>query len=132
MISLQQRCTIRNEIDIINMRMAVREFARRCGFGLRDQACISLVSASLAASLGLGKESLSIGAEILMESCESDRKQGVRISCTKHHAKMGDQEVHHRLKSSYLLVDDIQVNAVSLDGIEVIVTKWDSTYTQRS
>jgi hypothetical protein len=128
MNALQQKMIVRNDTDIVNARMAVREFARECGFGSRDQACISLVSASVVGSLGLGKETHSIGIEILMEYFESSQKHGVRVSCIKYHSKMSDREVTNRLKSSYLLVDDIQMKPAPHDGIEVIVTKWDSTY----
>ncbi len=128
MNALQQKMIVRSETDIVNARMAVREFARDCGFGSRDQACISLVSASVVASLGLGKNTDAIGIDILMESFESDHKHGVRISCIKYHARISEREVTDRLKSSYLLVDDIQMKTASFDGIEVIVTKWDSSY----
>ena len=128
MIALQQKIMIRNDIDVINARMAVREFARRCGFSARDQACISLVSSSVASILKLEKEVDLLGVEVLMEACESGQQQGVRVSCIKHHTKMHDQDVNSRLKSSYLLVDDIQMKSVSRDGIEVVVTKWNSSY----
>jgi hypothetical protein len=128
MNAISQKMIAHNDIDIINLRMAVREFARGCGFGSRDQACISLVSSSIAGLLRLGKEFDSMGVEILMEYCESGQQHGVRISCIKYHTKMKHQEVNDHLKSSHLLVDDIQMRTASLDGIEVIVTKWNSAY----
>ena len=128
MNALQQKMFVRTDTDIVNARMAVREFARNCGFGSRDQACISLVSASVVGSLGLGKNTDGASIEILMEYFESDHKHGVRVSCIKCHARTTDREVTDRLKSAYLLVDDIQMKPASLDGLEVIVTKWNSSY----
>jgi len=128
MNALQQKMIVRSEIDIISARMAIREFARNCGFGSRDQACISLVSASIANILKLGKDFDATGIEILMEYCGSGQRHGVRVSCIKHYAKMLDQEVTHGLKGSFLLVDDIRIKPISLGGMEVTVTKWDSSY----
>ena len=127
-MSISQRFIIRNEIDIISTRMAVREFARRYGFNSRDQACISLASSSLASSLGLGKESAFVGLEILIEYFESGQKKGMRVVCTKQRAEPNDWAAIARLKNSYSLVDDIQTKPVSQSGIEVTVTKWNSSY----
>jgi hypothetical protein len=127
MNALQQKMIIRSDIDLINARMTVREFARNCGFGLRDQACISMVASSVVNSLGLGRNIDFTSVEILMEHLENGSKHGVRVSCIKHHAKRDEQDVSSHLKSSYLLVDEIQIKPTSNDSIEVIVTKWNSS-----
>jgi hypothetical protein len=108
--------------------MAVRGFARDCGLGLKDQACISLASSSIASILASGKEFNSLGVEILMESCESGHQRGIRVSCIRQDRKMNHLEVDSRLKSSHFLVDDIQMKLTSLNCIEIIVTKWDASY----
>lgn len=122
-MTISQRFIIRNDIDIISTRMAVREFARRYGFSSKDQACISLASSSLASSLGLG------GVEILIECLENGQKKGMQVVCTKRCAEASDWAAVGRLKNSYLLVDDIQMKPVSQNGIEVTITKWNSLYT---
>ncbi len=128
MNALQQKMIVRNDIDLINARMTVREFARDCGFGLRDQACISMAASSVVSSLGLGKNGDIPSVEILMEQLENGPKQGVRVSCIKHHVKRDEQDVSSNLKSSYLLVDEIQIKPTWNDSIEVIITKWISSY----
>lgn len=128
MNALKQKMTSHSDTDIINVRMAVRGFARNCGLGLKDQACISLASSSIASILAFGKEFDVMGVEILMESCESGQQHGVRVSCIRYDRKINHLEINNRLKSSHYLVDDIQMKPASRDGIEVIVTKWDSSY----
>lgn len=128
MNALKQKMIAHSDIDIINVRMAVRGFARDCGLGLKDQACISLASSSVASLLSLGKEFDASGVEILMESCESGPQRGMRVICSRRDKKINHHEVNNRLKTSHYLVDDIEMKLASLNGIEVIVIKWDSSY----
>lgn len=128
MNALQQKMIVHSDTDIVNARMAVRNFAGHCGFNSRDQACISLISSSLVNFLGLEKKFHCGGVEMLIEYFENDQKHGVRVTCTKHRAETNDWQVMNCLGNSHLLVDDIQMKPASPNGIEVIVTKWDSSY----
>jgi hypothetical protein len=128
MNALQQKMIVRSDADIVNARMAVRNFAGHCGFNSRDQACISLISSSLVNFLGLATKLHSVSVEMLIEYFESGQKHGVRVTCTKQRAVTNDWQVMNSLGNSYMLVDDIQMKPASPNGIEVIVTKWDSTY----
>jgi hypothetical protein len=128
MNALQRKMIVRSDTDIVNARMAVRNFAGHCGFNSRDQACISLISSSLVNFLGLEKRLHFVSVEMLIEYFESDQKHGVRVTCTKQRAETNDWQVMNSLGNSYMLVDDIQMKPTAPNGIEVIVTKWDSTY----
>jgi hypothetical protein len=128
MNSSQQKMIVHNEIDVINARMAVRNFAGHYGFNSKDQACISLISSSLVNFLGLDQKSHSASVEMLIEYFEHDQKHGVRVTCTKNRAETNDWQIMKRLGNSHFLVDDVQLKPTRYEGIEVIVTKWDSSY----
>jgi hypothetical protein len=128
MNALQQKMIVNNDIDVINARVAVRNFAGQCGFNSKDQACISLISSSLINFLGLQEKLHFVSVEMLIEYFESDRKHGVRVTCIKNRAETNDWQVMKRLGNSHFLVDDVQMKPTRHDGIEVVVTKWDSSY----
>lgn len=81
----QQRFVIHSEVDIVSARMAVREYARRCGLSLKDQACISMAASSMATSLGFGQTTLLGGGEILIDYIENGVKRGVCVRCAKRY-----------------------------------------------
>ncbi len=124
----QQRFVIHSEVDIVSARMAVREYARRCGLSLKDQACISMAASSMATSLGFGQTTLLGGGEILIDYVENNNKRGVCVRCTKRSTETEDPKAIRNMESSRWLVDDIQVKAVSLGRLEIAITKWDSLY----
>jgi len=119
----QERIAIHGDVDIINARMAVREYARHLGFSLTDQSCVSMASSSLAYKLDLGREGSS-GGEILIESYSNHQHSGMRVRCIKNRANAADQGVITSLGNSRWLVDDIEMKPALETGIEVIVTKW--------
>lgn len=121
----QERISIHGDVDIINARMAVREYARHLGLGLTDQSCISMASSSLAYKLDLGREG-SAGGEILIEAFSNYQHSGMRVCCIKNQANAADQDVIKHLGNSRWLVDDIEMKPAPGNGIEVIVTKWAS------
>jgi hypothetical protein len=122
----QEQIVIRSEVDIISARMAVREFARHCGLGLTEQSCISLAAASVAHSMGLGRESNS-GGVMVIEYFENGHHQGVRVKCIKHEAAEGDGDAVNHLGNSRFLVDDVELKMGSSEGIEIAVTKWNAS-----
>ena len=124
----QQRFVIHSEVDIVSARMAVREYARRCGLCLKDQACISMAASSMASSLGFGQTTLLGGGEILIDYIENSGKRGVCVRCAKRYTESEDPKAIHNMENSRWLVDDIQVKAVSLGRLEIVITKWDSLY----
>ena len=119
----QERIIIHGDVDIINARMAVREYARHLGFSLTDQSCVSMASSSLAYKLDLGRADSS-GGEILIESYSHQQRNGMRVRCIKNKASDADQGVINSLGNSRWLVDDIEMKPALETGIEVIVTKW--------
>ena len=125
----QQKFIIRSDVDLISARMAVREFARNSGFNMKDQASISIASASLANSMLT--QNHSSGIEMLVEYFESEQKHGIHVFCTKRHATNDDHETVRReiSKNSRWLVDDVQMKPLPMDDcIEIMITKWDSLY----
>jgi hypothetical protein len=122
----QERMSIHGDVDIINARMAVREYARRLGLSPADQSCVSMASSSLAYKLGLSHES-STGGEILIDEFTNYQHHGIRVRCIKNQADVDDRDVIKSLGNSRWLVDDIEIKPAMESGIEVIVTKWDSS-----
>jgi hypothetical protein len=122
-----EKLTLNSDIDIVNARMAVREFARHAGLSLTDQACISMAASSLAYSLGLGRES-SQGGEMLIEQHSNHQRSGVRVRCIKNQAVEADRDVVNHLGNSRWLVDDIELKPCLESGLEVSVIKWDSQH----
>jgi len=122
----QEKITIHSEVDIIRARMAVREFARHCGLGLTEQSCISLAAASVAHSMGLGRESNS-GGVMTIDYFENGSRQGVRVNCIKHQVENGDNDAINHLGNSRFLVDDVEMKMGSPAGIEIAVTKWNAS-----
>lgn len=124
----KQRIMIHSEVDIVSARMAVREYARHCGLSLKDQACISMAASSMATSLGFGDKTFSGGGEIWIEYLENQPKRGVRVRCIKRLSENDAKESLHQAENSRWLVDDIEMNAISSDKVEIVITKWDSLY----
>lgn len=125
----KQRIIIHSEVDIVSARMAVREYARRCGLSLKDQACISMAASSMATSLGFGEKALSGGGEMLIEYLERSPKRGVRVSCIKRLSERDSKDASMpQVENSRWLVDDIEMHAISSDKVEIVITKWDSLY----
>lgn len=122
-----QKISIHGDVDIVNARMAVREYARRLGFSLTDQSCVSMASSSLAYKLELGREG-GAGGEILIEPYSNHTREGMRVRCVKNRASDNDQNVINQLGNSRWLVDDIELKPISGNGVEVIVTKWSSNH----
>lgn len=121
-----EKLNLTSEVDIVNARMAVRDFARGCGFGLADQACISMAASSLAYALGFAREN-SLGGEMLMEQFTTQQnRKGMRVHCIKKQTDHGDRDVVHNLGNARLLVDSIEVQPFQPNGVEVIIVKWDS------
>jgi len=123
-MTTQERLHLNSETDIVNARMAVREFARHCGFSLADQVCISMAASSLAYSLGLARENSS-GGEMLIEKTTKPMHTGVRVHCIKNRGDDTDQNAASA-GNSRLLVDQIEVKPLPENRIEIIVTKWNS------
>jgi hypothetical protein len=123
----QEKISIHGDVDIVNARMAVREYARRLGFSLTDQSCVSMASSTLAYKLELGREG-GAGGEILIEQYSNHIRDGMRVRCIKNRANEHDQSVISQLGNSRWLVDDIELKPISGNGVEVIVTKWSSNH----
>ncbi len=123
----QEKISIHGDVDIVNARMAVREYARRLGFSLTDQSCVSMASSTLAYKLELGREG-GAGGEIFIEQYSSHAHEGMRVRCIKNRANEHDQNVISQLGNSRWLVDDIELKEISGNGVEVIVTKWSSNH----
>lgn len=121
-----EKFNLSSEVDIVNARMAVRDFARGCGFGLADQACISMAASSLAYALGFARQNTQ-GGEMLMEQFTNQQhRKGMRVHCIKNKTDNTDRDVVQNLGNARLLVDDIEVKPFEADGVEVIIVKWDS------
>lgn len=87
----RQKFIVRGHVDIIGARMAVREFARRCGLNLKGRASISITPTSLVSSLGV-TQSLPNGIAMLIEYFDSEHKHGMHVIRTQHHAGSNGHE----------------------------------------
>lgn len=112
--------TVRSDSGIITARMRVRELARSSGFGILDQARISLATSSSAYVLGLGK----VGEDRIVMDCFRDGERvGLRVCCIKTEASAegispGD------FGDTRWMVDDLRVEAHPAGGVQVVLVKW--------
>jgi len=119
-----QKIPIHGDLDIINMRMAVREYARRLGFSLTDQASVSITCSNLAYKLGLGGQT-GAGGEIQIEQFSDHTREGMRVRCIKNDPSSDDYIIATHLGSSHWLVDDIKINSsVAKKSLAIDLIKW--------
>jgi len=110
---------IRSMFDAINARRQVRDMARSLGFGLSEQAAISLAAWTMADRLGFGS---TCAGDIVVESIRQEAHSGVRITCR---TSSGVQTLQSRdMESTSWMVDEIKLNNCNGSGIEVTMVKW--------
>ncbi len=111
--------TIRNPVDIIDARMKVREAARHFGFGLTDQAIISMTTYMVANNLGLGKFGAPNGL-IQVRSCQKGNSIGIQVTCSQAGYEGNTFTTGYYKK----LVDEVDMRRVNPDIFEVTLTMW--------
>ena len=117
-----QTIRVRDEQDIITARMLVRELARARGLSVRDQACISLATSSLAqilfAKIREGK--------IIMEGVKDGGGfMGVRVVCSRVYDGADDRVTPGMFGETRQMVDELTIErSLSPREIRVSVTRW--------
>ncbi len=110
---------IRSLFDAINARRQVRDMARSLGFGLSEQAAISLAAWTMVERLGFGS---ACAGDVVVESIQQEARMGVRITCR---SPKGFQPLQSRdMESASWMVDEIKLNNCNGAGIEVTMVKW--------
>ncbi|MBN1875946.1 MAG: hypothetical protein JXA33_17110 [Anaerolineae bacterium] len=144
-MSNSQMFTIRNNLDVILMRMQVRDLARAMGMTLSDQACIALAASSLANALGL--EGTPAG-HVTMDCLNDAGRVGIRVIYIKSNGipfvdedvspgngtLLGDSVFLGGGASSDLLtktldntkwmVDELNMEKLPPDVLKITLVKW--------
>jgi serine/threonine-protein kinase RsbT len=114
---------ILSEFDIVTARMRVRDAARAIGFGIVDQARMSVAISSLAHILELS--STHPGC-ITVEQANHGFLPGLRVVCTTADREIVDLSPAV-IQDLEWLVDDWTIERLPSNGIQAIVIKWLTT-----
>lgn len=117
-----QTILVSSVIDIINVRMLVRQAARRMGMKLIDQSRISLATSSLADAVGLGTGLTSGQVSINCLHKNLDGREGLQIVC-QYHSKNG-VGIQPNVTNIRWMVDECNVRALSSTETEIALIKW--------
>ncbi len=114
-----QTVKVSNDQDIITARMLVRELARIRGLSVRDQACISMATSSLAQILHMGVS----GGKIVMESFMQEGRIGIRVVCSSVNGN-ADDLAPALSGETRRMVDVLTVERLASNEIQVKMVKW--------
>jgi len=110
---------IRSMFDAINARRQVRDMARSLGFGLSEQAGVSLAAWTMADRLGFGATCTGI---IVVGPIQQVGREGIRITCRSSN---GFQPLDSKdVDSIGWMVDEVELNDCAGANIEVVMIKW--------
>ncbi len=110
---------IRSMFDAINARRQVRDMARNLGFGLSEQAGVSLAAWTMADRLGFGA---TCTGSIVVGPVQQVGQEGMRIICRSSN---GFQPLDAKdVDSIGWMVDEVELKDCAGSNIEVVMTKW--------
>jgi hypothetical protein len=115
-----EKIEILNEFDVIAARMRVRDAARDMGFGIVDQARISIAASSLAHVLELNSRHPGI---LTIERVNHKGPSGIRVVCTRANASEAALSPQEIVDLEWL-VDDLTIEYLLCDGIKATVIQW--------
>lgn len=98
----------------------MRKVARSSGFGIADQARISLAASSLAYALGLGQKNQ---GRIVIECLDERGRSGVRVICLKQNVSAGELPPG-ALDETRFMVDEMSVEDLPPKDLQVTLIKW--------
>jgi hypothetical protein len=111
-----------SEFDVVKSRTEARTQALLAGFGIEDQARISMATSSLAHALSLGK--LYVG-EIEISVLAGTRRPGVKVVCTTR-SITDYRPVLHQLRGGAwdMMVDELSISLLPDNDVQVVAVKW--------
>lgn len=116
----KQTINVQSGSDIITARMKVRQLARARGFGITEQARISLAASSLASSLGLGTKN---PGQIIVDCLNQENAIGLRVICIAFNR--GDcNHAAEELKSAGWMVDELTVETLPSNDVQITAIQW--------
>jgi hypothetical protein len=109
---------INSVFDAISARRQVRDLARSMGFGLCEQAAISLSAWTVVEKMGIGTQFHGL---LTVESVQENGRQGLSFVCSSvnGHLEVSAQE----LEPARWMVDGLQMHRNG-HGLEVCGVKW--------
>lgn len=112
---------IHNPVDIIALRMGVRQIARQAGLGLVGQSSLSIATSNLAYKVGLDTHA---GGRVKVGRQQDGSRVGVRLVMSM--PIMPDEIIAPNLSQEmHLLVDKIDIE-IKQDNVMVIsMMKWE-------
>lgn len=116
-----QPLQLANEFDVITARVHARELARREGFGITDQARISLAISSLAHKLGLG---FSHRGQVEMQCQRRDQRVAMRICIIMEDTPDLDPIINNLERLRWMFMVD-ELEAERYGGVaKITAVKW--------
>ncbi len=115
---------VTGELDIIAVRMEVRNLARTIGFNVTDQACISLATSSLAHFLDLGGK---YTGTISFGHSNNSERSGLLVVCVIHCDDNGLDPSNlssKRLEKVRWMVDEMDLQSLPSNNIQVTLVKY--------
>ena len=122
-IETKMTMPVHSPFDVISARLKIRQWTSDLGYGLIEQAAISLATWSVATSLGMGTD---CRGEIVAEEIYKVERAGVQVACRAPQGDKGGPK--QAMKEVEWVVDEVFVETptASLPSEECIVTviKW--------
>jgi len=112
---------IHNPVDIIALRMGVRQIARQAGLGLVGQSSLSIATSNLAYKVGLDRHA---GGRVKVGRQRDGSRVGVRLVMSM--PMMPDEMIAPNLSQEmHLLVDKIDIEIMNDNVMVISMMKWE-------
>ena len=123
---------VTNDLDVVKVRQAVRDWSIQAGFSLVDQTKMVTAASELARNvLQHGK-----GGKVTLESLNSDQRRGLRLVFEDEGP--GIEDVERALRDGYSsggglglglggakrLANEFQIDSTPGKGTRVVITRW--------
>ncbi len=112
---------IHNPVDIIALRMGVRQIARQAGLGLVGQSSLSIATSNLAYKMGLDTHT---GGRVKVGQQRDGTRVGVRLVMSMP-VKPNEKPAPNLSDEVYLLVDKIDIHINSENIMIITMMKWE-------
>ena len=130
-MTTERKIYVNNDLDIVVTRMQVREMAKQMGFGITDQARISLAASELARFLCWHTPR---PGEITLSCASKNGQRGVQVTCSiklehlpQDNASSGVPDISglgRSLAGARQLVDDSTIEAPDHKQARVTLRQW--------
>lgn len=114
---------VHNPVDIIALRMEVRQIARRAGLGLVGQSSFSIATSNLAYKIGLDARP---GGCVKVGHQQNGTRVGILLMMTLP-IHPGEQFAKDLSDEFYMLVDKIDIHTTPENVVIISMVKWEES-----